>query len=459
MDVLGWLQRTSVDSPWLLAVIRVVLLVVPILTIVPGLIWWERRLLSWMQDRIGPNRTGTVTVPDTFPIAAWRGRKIRTFGLLQPIADGIKLFMKEDVTPAAIDRKIYFLAPAIALFPAFALGATLPLASTGLIPGTDVFGPFHYLTPVADVDIGILYVLAVSSLGVYGVVLAGYASNNKYSLMGGLRASAQLISYELAMGVSLACIVLATGSLRMSDMVAAQEQALWGFVPAVQNWFLFTPFGLVSAAVFLICIVAETNRAPFDLPEAENELIAGYHTEYSSMKFAVFFMGEYAAMFVFSGVFAAVFLGGYNLMPVNWEFMASAFPPAAGLFKAMAAVNYWLGPLGFLAKMAAGITFFVWLRATLPRLRYDQLMTLGWKILLPLAVANFIVVGIWVVCSNEQVLGPAGGWVALLVAIGVLAVLYMNLLAAMRKSSGPMEKRTVRLLDPRPGKASEGGQA
>jgi NADH-quinone oxidoreductase subunit H len=468
MDVLGWLQRTSVDAPWLLAVIRVLLLVVPILTIVPGLIWWERRLLSWMQDRIGPNRTGTITIPDNFPLASLRGRKIRTFGLLQPIADGVKLFMKEDVTPSSIDRKIYFLAPAIALFPAFALGATLPQASTGFIPGTDILGPFHYLTPVADVDIGLLYVLAISSLGVYGVVLAGYASNNKYSLMGGLRASAQLISYELAMGVSLACVVLATASLRMSDMVVAQEQALWGFVPAVQNWFLFTPFGLVSAAIFLVCVVAETNRAPFDLPEAENELIAGYHTEYSSMKFAVFFMGEYAAMFIFSGVFAAVFLGGYNLMPFNWEYLAATFPSAAGFFKGMAAVNYWLGPLGFVAKMAAGITFFIWLRATLPRLRYDQLMTLGWKVLLPLAVANFIVVGIWVICSNERVLGPVGGWVALLVAMGVLAILYMNLAAAVKKGAKSMDKRTVKLSDPQvkrsiklvdPGPASEGGQA
>src|SRR5689334_17826563 len=198
--------------------------------LVPGLIWWERRLLSWMQDRVGPNRTGTVTFPDRIPILG--GKKFRTFGLLRPIADGVKLFLKEDITPADIDRKVYFIAPAIALFPAFAIGGTLPWGSNR-VPFTEVVGGLYSnLTPVANVDIGLLYVLAISSLGVYGVVLAGYASNNKYSLMGGLRASAQLISYELAMGVALACVVLATGSLRMTDLVREQETPWLGAVPA-----------------------------------------------------------------------------------------------------------------------------------------------------------------------------------------------------------------------------------
>ncbi len=435
-------------GPVVLAIIRVLLFVVPILTLVPGLIWWERRLLSWMQDRIGPNRTGTVTFPENFPIAALRGKKVRTFGLLQPIADGVKLFFKEDATPAMIDKLVYFTAPAVALFPAFALGGTLPIASNHFPFMSADSGIYRFLTPVADANIGILYILAISSLGVYGVVLAGYASNNKYSLMGGLRASAQLISYELAMGMALACVVMASGSLRITDIVKFQEEPLWGLVPGVQNWAVFTPYGFIAAAIFVICMVAETNRAPFDLPEAENELIAGYHTEYSSMKFAVFFMGEYAAMFVFSGVFAAVFLGGSNFMPFRWEELSSMYPAMGGLFRGLAYANYWLGPIAFLAKQAAGITFFIWLRATLPRLRYDQLMNLGWRSLLPIGVANFIVVGLWVVCTAK--FGPVGGWAALLGALVLLVVLYTNVVGATKVDKAGIEKRGVTLVDPAP---------
>ena len=344
-----WLQSAS---PLTLAVIRALLLVVPILILVPGLIWWERRLLSWMQDRIGPNRVPTIT---------WKsGSKRSFFGLVQALFDGVKLFLKEDITPASVDRKIYFFAPALALFPAFVLGGTMPFAPDK--------GVWKYLTPVANLDIGVMFFLAVSSLGVYGVVLAGYASNNKYSLMGGLRASAQLISYELAMGVSLLAIVFSAGSLKMTQLVGAQEQPLWGVVPWLQDWNVLTPFGFVAAIVFFVCMVAESNRAPFDLPEAENELIAGYHTEYSSMKFAVFFMGEYAAMFVFSGIFSCVFFGGYNLLPFNWSAMGLG---------AVANLQETLAPLTFLIKMALFFTSFIWLRATLPRLRYDQLMGLG----------------------------------------------------------------------------------
>jgi len=417
--------------PTLLAFIRVLLLVVPLLLIVPGLIWWERRLLSWMQDRIGPNRTGTITLKS--------GRRIRTFGLLQPIADGVKLFFKEDVTPRAVDRGIYFFAPALALFPAFALGGTLPWG-----PDEGIWG---LLTPVANVDIGVLYIMAISSLGVYGVVLAGYASNNKYSLMGGLRGSAQLISYELGMGISLAAVVMATGSLRLSDIVAEQEKALWGVVPWVQNWFVFTPFGFVSFVIFLICMIAETNRAPFDLPEAENEIVAGYHTEYSSMKFAVFFMGEYAAMFVFGGVMATVFLGGYNLTPFNWEALAASFPAMAGTFNFLHVANYWLAPVGFLLKCVLGISFFIWLRSTLPRLRYDQLMTLGWKTLLPAAVANFIVVAIWIMATSLY--GPLGGLAAAAAAFLICVILYLNVMAATRPERSSLEKRSVELTDGR----------
>ncbi len=408
--------------PYVLSLIRVVLFVVPLLLIVPGFIWWERRLLSWMQDRIGPNRVATITLKS--------GKKIKLFGLLQPIADGIKLFFKEDITPSDVDRVLYFIAPAIALFPAFALGGTLPWG-----PSSGVYG---LLTPIANVDIGILYVLAISSLGVYGVVLAGYASNNKYSLLGGLRSSAQLISYELAMGVSLACIVLSSGSLRLGDIVKAQEAPLWGSVPVIQNWFIFTPFGLVSAVIFLICMVAETNRAPFDLPEAENEIIAGYHTEYSSMKFAVFFMGEYAAMFVFGCIFMTVFVGGYHLLPVDWGQI-----PGLSFMKS---VDYWLSPLTFIGKGFAVITFYIWLRATLPRLRYDQLMSLGWKSLLPIAVANFILVAVWIVCT--KVYGAAAGWVAGIGGLVLCLLLYRTFVMPSKELGKGLEKRSIEMVDP-----------
>lgn len=409
---MDWLKGIFWDNEIGRAVLRVVLVVVPILMLVPMLIWWERRLLSWMQDRIGPNRVGP-------------------FGLLQSIADGVKLFFKEDITPAAIDRLIYFIAPALALFPAFALAGTLP------------WGPNLMITPIADVNIGVLYILAVSSLGVYGIVLAGYASNNKYSLMGGLRSSAQLISYELAMGMSLAGIVLATGSLKMTDMVKTQEGALWGVdkLSWLQNWNVFTPYGLIAAVVFVICIIAETNRAPFDLPEAENELIAGYHTEYSSMKFAVFFMGEYAAMFIFSGVFAAVFLGGYNMLPLNWHAIGESVQWISGITDFMEKLNYYGAPLWFIGKCAFGLSVFVWLRATLPRLRYDQLMSLGWRSLLPLAVSNFIVVALWILCTD--VFGVAGGWISFGAALIVLFGIYNAVKRVSEERFETVETRRV----------------
>lgn len=426
-------------NPILQALIRALLVVVPILTLVPGLIWWERRLLSWMQDRIGPNRVATFTIAKDnklFP-PFLRGKKLKMFGLLQPIADGVKLFFKEDITPSAVDKVIYFLAPGIALFPAFALGGTMPWA------------PWVRLTPVADVNIGVLYLLAISSLGVYGVVLAGYSGNNKYSLMGGLRSSAQLISYELAMGMSLACIVLASGSLKMTDMVKTQEGALWGAVPWLQNWNILTPYGFIAMVIFLICMVAETNRAPFDLPEAENELIAGYHTEYSSMKFAVFFMGEYAAMFIFSGILSVVFLGGWNIAPFNWDYIAqNGFGPLAGIGSFMGKINYYLAPLWFLGKVTFMISFYIWLRATLPRLRYDQLMNLGWKSLLPLATVNFIIVATWIYFSRTvppeySVYASFGVWI-------VAAVVVLTFWMAYKKKNPTqsLPVRTVTMVEP-----------
>ncbi|MES1227995.1 MAG: complex I subunit 1 family protein [Armatimonadota bacterium] len=426
------------SGPVILSIIKALLMVLTLFQLVPGMIWFERRLLSWMQDRIGPNRTGTITFNDAFPIPGLRGKRLRTFGLIQLMADGVKAFLKEDIVPTKVDRIIYFLAPVLALFPAFCLCGTLPFAPNA--------GIYKYITPIADVDFGILYILAVSSLASYGVVLAGYSSNNKYSLMGGLRASAQLISYELGMGMAAASIVLASGSMRLTEIVHAQEGQLWGFVPAVQNWFIFTPFGFVSAVIFLICMLAETNRAPFDLAEAENELIAGYMTEYGSKKFVLFSMGEYVAMFTFSGVFATLFLGGYNLMPFRWEELAHMLPAGAGLFKAMAGLNYWLAPLGFLAKGSAGIMFFIWARATLPRLRYDQLMKLGWQTLLPVGVANLVVVCIWIMATGS--FGAFGGWGSLMIATVILVVLWLNIANATKTTVSESERRKVKMVDP-----------
>ncbi len=428
-------------GPWILGLIKVVTFILPYLLIVPILVWWERRLLSWMQDRIGPNMTGTYTFKD--------GRKFRIlWGIPQAFVDGIKIFLKEDITPKAVDKFVYFTAPAIALFPAFALA--------GVVPWGPREGIYGLLTPIADVEIGLLYVLAVSSLGAYGVVLSGYASNNKYSLMGGLRASAQLISYELAMGVSLACVVLATGSLRITEIVENQEAAIWGLsgfgaVPNfIQNWNLFTPFGFVAGIIFLIALVAETNRAPFDLPEAENELIAGYHTEYSSMKFGVFFMGEYAAMFLLSGVFMCVFAGGYNFLPIRWDALAEVAPG----FGVVDQIQYWLAPLGFIVKAYAGVTLFVWLRATLPRLRYDQLMSLGWKTLLPAAVANFIIVGLWIVVTSLK--GVGFGWGAAILGYIAAIVLYERLSSRSAKGKPSFEKRTVVMVQSKSAKEEAG---
>ncbi len=423
------------------SLVRVLCVVVPILLVVPGCIWWERRLLSWMQDRWGPNRVATLTVSDNFFIRALRGRKIKMFGLAQPIADGVKLFVKEDLSPQAIDKFLYFIAPAVALFPAFALAGTLPWG-----PDRGFWQPFQ---PIADVNIGVLYVLAVSSLGVYGIVLGGYAGNNKYSLLGGLRSSAQLISYELAMGMALAAMVIVTGSLRMTAMVEVQEGPLWGAVPWIQNWFVLTPFGFLAAIVFGVCILAETNRAPFDLPEAENELIAGYHTEYSSMKFAVYFMGEYAAMLIFSMVFATVFLGGYNLLPLNWSEIGASVPALGGFCQFLGKWNENLAPLWFFGKGAFGITVYIWIRATLPRLRYDQLMNLGWKVLMPVAVANFLIAGFWVL--GTELWGVWGGWLAAALAFAACGGLLYAMMRAFRE---PLESRlgtrSVRLVDPKP---------
>jgi NADH-quinone oxidoreductase subunit H len=326
-----------------LAVVKSIVIIGFLLTAFAYMTLAERKIVGRMQVRYGPNRVGP-------------------FGLLQPVADGIKLFFKEDVRPIGADAVVYVLAPAMSTLVALVAFAVIPVGPTINIFGRDV-GLY-----LSDANIGILYLLAVGSLGVYGITLAGWSSNNKYSLLGGIRASAQMISYELALGLSLMGVVMVVGSLSLLDIVASQAQV----------WNVFVqPLGFI---LYLIAGVAETNRAPFDLPEAETELVAGYHTEYSGMKFALFYMAEYINMVTVSSIATTMFLGGYH-----------------GPF------NIADGPWWFLLKVGLLLFGYIWLRATLPRLRYDRLMNFGWKVLLPLALANVVLTAVGIL-----VLSPGG---------------------------------------------------
>jgi NADH-quinone oxidoreductase subunit H len=314
--------------------------------------WWERKIIGHMQTRLGPMRTG------------WHG-------LLQPFADGIKLFFKEEIIPTQATIVPFLLAPAMILVPALITVAVIPF-------GPDLhIGNFLIPQQITDLNVGVLYILAFAGLGIYGIVLAGWASNSKYSLLGGVRASAQMISYELAAGLTIIAVFMLSETLSLREIVALQQEPLWGICSFVPNWYVFTQplaFGL-----FIITGLAEINRTPFDMPEAESELVSGFCTEYSSMKYALFFLAEYANMIVISAITATLFLGGWSA-PLNW-----------GLF------NMIPGFVWLLAKVYFLMFCFMWLRATFPRVRYDQLMRMGWKVLLPLALANVVVTGLVVV--------------------------------------------------------------
>ena len=320
----------------LVDLVRSLIVIFALLTGMAYMTWFERRVLGRLQVRVGPNRAGPA-------------------GLLQPLADALKLFFKEDIRPATADRLLYPIAPAIALFAALAAFAVVPMGPNITVGGASI--PLQ----IAELPVGVLYLLAASSLGVYGLVLGGWSSGSKYSLLGGLRAAAQLVSYELILGLSLVGVVIVSGSLSLGQIVEAQARS----VPYV----LLQPVGFL---LFLIAAVAEVNRAPFDLPEADTELVAGYHTEYSGMRFAMFYIGEYVSMITVSAVAATVFFGGW------WA------PILPGL--------HWL-----FVKMLVFLFLFVWLRATLPRLRYDQLMRLSWVVLLPLGLLNVALTALVVV--------------------------------------------------------------
>ena len=355
-------------------VVRVLIGVFSILLVVPPLVWWERRLLGWMQQRQGPNRVGP-------------------FGLLQTIADGLKLLFKEDMNPTNVDKVLFILAPIIFLIPSLVTAAVVP------------WGPSYTWGAAApNVNVGVLYMLAWSSLAVYGVVLAGWSSNNKYSLLGGLRSSAQMISYELGMGLAIISVVLLSGSLSLQEIV--KQQGFYQITPllthyglALPAWnvFKFFPLGFIAALIYLVSMLAETNRAPFDLPEAETELVAGYHTEYTSMKFATFFLGEYANMIVVSAIGSTLFLGGFHA-PIPW---LGELPQVIVTLYHNWHVDWltWtvnsLIPVGWLTiKILAGLYFFIWIRATLPRLRYDMLMKIGWQGILPIALGNVLLLAV-----------------------------------------------------------------
>lgn len=298
------------------------------------LTWLERKLLGDFQVRLGPSYVGP-------------------FGLLQPVADGIKLFFKEDITPSSASKLVYTLAPLFTFVPAFILFGVIPIADSITIFGREI------QLVVSDLNVGVLYVLAVFSVSIYGIVLAGWSSNNKYSLIGGIRSTAQMISYEVSLGLSLIGILMISGSLDLVEIVRSQD--------TFSHWYIIRqPLGFI---LFLICGIADNNRAPFDLPEAENELVAGYYTEYSSMKFGLFFLGEYGNMINISALTTTLFLGGWQgpfLPPFIWFFI----------------------------KVFALLFFYIWIRATFPRFRYDQLMNFGWKVLFPLAILNIFITGV-----------------------------------------------------------------
>jgi len=333
----------------LLSILKVLVVLVITLTAVAYTVLLERKVLGRIQNRWGPSRVGP-------------------FGLLQPLADGIKLFLKEDLMPIASERPLFIIAPIIALTCALISIAVVPFGGMQTVRGVEVFN-------VADLNIGLLVILGITSIGVYGIALSGWSSNNKFALLGSLRATSQMISYELALGLSLVGVVLRAQSLSLRDIVNSQS------AHGALSWNVFGGFQFVAFFIYLMAAYAETNRAPFDLPEAESELVAGYHTEYSSMKFAMFFMAEYANMITVSCVATLLFLGGASsplghLLPDDFggPILSAIFPI-----------------LWFVVKVLFFLLLYIWVRGTLPRFRYDQLMSFGWKFLLPVAMANIII--------------------------------------------------------------------
>jgi NADH-quinone oxidoreductase subunit H len=403
---------------WILTLIKIALLLIIVLTVNAYLTWFERKVVALMQSRVGPHRVGP-------------------HGLLQPAADGLKFLFKEDAMPGGVDKFVYLLAPFLAL--------TLSLASLSVIPFGPKPLPFSFFGHQIDLwitnpDIGLLVLFAITALGVYGVALAGWASNSKYPLLGGLRSSAQMVSYELAMTMSVVGVLLMANSFSLTQIIEAQSgRTLWGYLPA---WNIVSFHGgfpqIVGFLCFFIAAIAETNRVPFDLPEAESELVAGFHTEYSSFKFAMFFIAEYTSMITVSALCSILFFGGWNSpFPATWTityYLPSVILIPFGLWviydgikyetifgriilpgvgTAIAAIGaalivfpavneYIQGPFWLLSKIFFFLFFYVWARGTLPRFRYDQLMNIGWKLLLPVSIANVILTAGFVLFRSNR---------------------------------------------------------
>ena len=374
LDTTEGLSAFGHDPTWLVIVKAVLIFVILVLLTLFN-IWWERRVVARMQHRIGPNRNGP-------------------FGLLQSLADGVKLALKEDIVPKAADKLVFIVAPIIAVIPAFVTFSVIPFGPVVDVPFTDLETPLQ----LTDMPVAVIFVMAVASIGIYGIVLGGWSSGSTYSLLGGLRSSAQMISYEVAMGLALVAVFLHAGSMSTSEIVNAQKDV----------WFAFTL--IPSFVIYVIAMVGETNRAPFDLPEAEGELVGGFHTEYSSLKFALFFLAEYINMATVSALATTLFLGGWRApWPISiWDGANEGYWPF----------------LWFMGKVLFFIFIFIWLRGSLPRLRYDQFMRFGWKWLIPASV-------VWIVAvAAIRVVELEGGFdrTWLIIAAIVLAVLLLVLL-------------------------------
>jgi NADH-quinone oxidoreductase subunit H len=379
-------------------------------------IWWERRVVAKMQHRIGPNVHGP-------------------FGLLQSLADGVKLALKEDITPKAADKVVFVLAPVIAVIPAFITWSVIPLGPEVRIPFTDTLTPLQ----LTDMPVAVLFILATAGIGIYGIVLGGWSSGSTYSLLGGLRSSAQMISYEVAMGLAFVAVFLYAGSMSTSEIVDAQADSYWyGFIL------------LPSFVIYVIAMVGETNRAPFDLPEAEGELVGGFHTEYSSLKFALFFLAEYINMATVSALATTLFLGGWRApWPISiWD----------------GANEGWWPLLWFMGKVLCFIFFFIWLRGSLPRLRYDQFMAFGWKRLIPISLIWIVLVATVRAVTLEGDVNRS----YLLIVIGVIAVVMLGLFFVGNDEEEPEEAEPAAEFDafaggypvpPMPGQSTGAGSS
>jgi len=351
-------------NPWMTylvwPVIKFLVAFIVVQVIVAGMTWIERRLLGFMQARLGPNRVGP-------------------YGLLQIIADPIKLLLKEDIVPSSAEKLAYFLGPILPVIPAFVVFCLIP------------FGPPPTYT-ITHVNVGLLLILALTSTGVYGIILGGWASNNKYSLMGGLRSAAQMVSYEVPFGLSIVGVLMICGSFDLVHIVNYQAHHVWNLFPQV-----------IGAFIFFVSMNAENNRVPFDLPEAESELVAGYHTEYSGMKFAFFMLAEYSAMLVNCCLLVSLFLGG-------WTLALGGYGLTTGVLRSMGWIGGLLGLFIFVAKVMTFMLVYIWFRATFPRFRFDQLMELGWKFMIPLALANIFVTAIVVLAGPTFRAGTDRYW-------------------------------------------------